>query len=69
MHFLVFVNLPTPQVTEHSDELHSLHTGTLIYKIIYHYVSSSAHQTPNFLNPEFQFPQFKVLQRVFFFLI
>ena len=24
-------------------------------------VSRSAHQTPNFTNPEFQFPQFKVL--------
>ena len=33
------------------------------------YISRSAHQTPNFPNPEFQFPQFKVLQSVFFFLI
>ena len=31
--------------------------------------SRSAHRTPNFPNPEFQFPQFKVLQSVFFFLI
>ena len=31
-------------------------------------ISSSAHQTPNFTNPEFQFPQFKVLQSVFFLL-
>ena len=23
-------------------------------------ISCSAHQTPNFMNPEFQFPQFKV---------
>ena len=25
-------------------------------------LSRSAHQTPNFTNPKFQFPQFKVLQ-------
>ena len=31
-------------------------------------ISRSAHRTPNFTNPEFQFPQFKVLQSVFFFL-
>ena len=30
------------------------------------YISLSAHRTPNFLNPKFQFPQFKVLQSVFF---
>ena len=29
-------------------------------------LSRSAHRTPNFTNPEFQFPQFKVLQSVFF---
>ena len=29
-------------------------------------ISRSAHRTPNFTNPEFQFPQFKVLQSVFF---
>ena len=37
--------------------------------IIYYffaYISRSAHQTPNFTNPEFQFPQFKVLQSGFF---
>ena len=28
--------------------------------------SRSTHRTPNFTNPEFQFPQFKVLQSVFF---
>ena len=27
--------------------------------------SRSTHRTPNFTNPEFQFPQFKVLQSVF----
>ena len=32
-------------------------------------ISRSAHQAPNFTNPEFQFLQFKVLQNVFFFLI
>ena len=32
-------------------------------------LSRSAHRTTNFTNPEFQFPQFKVLQSVFFFLI
>ena len=32
-------------------------------------LSRSAHQTPNFTNSELQFPQFKVLQSVFFFLI
>ena len=31
------------------------------------YLSRSAHRTPNFPNPGFQFPQFKVLQSVFFF--
>ena len=29
-------------------------------------LSCSAHRTPNFANPEFKFPQFKVLQSVFF---
>ena len=29
-------------------------------------LSRSAHRTPNFTNPEFQFPQFNVLQRVYF---
>ena len=29
----------------------------------------SAHRTLNFTNPQFQFPQLKVLQSVFFFLI
>ena len=32
-------------------------------------LSRSAHQTPNFTNPKFQFPQFKVLQSGSFFLI
>ena len=31
-------------------------------------LSRSAHQTPNFTNPEFQFPQFKVLHAKCFFL-
>ena len=31
-------------------------------------MSHSAHRTPNFTNPEFQIPQFKVLQSVFSFL-
>ena len=31
-------------------------------------ISSSAHQTTNSMNSEFQFPQFKVLQSVFIFL-
>ena len=30
--------------------------------------SCSAHRTTNFTNPEFQFPEFKVLQSVFIFL-
>ena len=30
-------------------------------------LSHSAHGTTNFTNSEFQFPQFKVLQSVFFF--
>ena len=29
-------------------------------------ISRSAHRTLNFVNPKFQFPQFKVLQSVFF---
>ena len=32
-------------------------------------LSRSAHGTPNFMNPEFQFPQFKVLQSVFIFFV
>ena len=32
------------------------------------YTSHSAHPTTNFTNPEFQFPQFKVLQSVFIIL-
>ena len=32
-------------------------------------LSRSAHRTPNFTNPEFQFPQYKVLQSFFFLLI
>ena len=35
--------------------------------LIKYLVSPSAHQTPNFTNPEFQFPQFKMLQSVFSF--
>ena len=30
------------------------------------FLSRSAHRPPNFTNSEFQFPQFKVLQSVFF---
>ena len=43
---------------------------TFIYfiKLLY-YLSRSAHRTPNFMNPELQFPQFKVLQVSFFFNI
>ena len=33
------------------------------------YSSRSPHQTPNFMNPEFKFQQFKVLQSGLFFLI
>ena len=33
------------------------------------YLSRSAHRTPHFTNPEFQFPQFKVLQSIFLFLM
>ena len=29
-------------------------------------ISRSAHQTPNNMNPKFQFPQFKVLQSVLY---
>ena len=32
-------------------------------------ISRSAHRTTNFMNPESQFPQFKVLQSVFIFLM
>ena len=31
------------------------------------FTSRSAHRTPNFTHPKFQFPQFKVVQSVFFF--
>ena len=37
---------------------------TSFYNFITHLLSRSAHWTPNFTNPEFQFPQFKVLQSV-----
>ena len=30
--------------------------------VVYKCLSCSAHRTPNLTNPEFQFPQFKVLQ-------
>ena len=33
------------------------------------FLSRSVHRTPNFMNSEFQFPQFKVLQTTSFFLI
>ena len=36
------------------------------FEFLYFLISRSAHRTPNFMNPEFQFPQFKVLQSVFF---
>ena len=35
--------------------------------VFWRHLSPSAHRTPNFTNLEFQFPQFKVLQSVFFF--
>ena len=41
---------------------------TLMRFLKLYVLSSSAHRTPNFMNPEFQFPQFKVLQSVFLFL-
>ena len=37
-------------------------------KFVNKYISRSAHRTTNFMNPEFQFPQFKVLQSIFIFL-
>jgi hypothetical protein len=40
-----------------------------IQHIIEILLSRSAHQTPKFTNPEFQFPQFKVLQSGFFFVM
>ena len=39
---------------------------TSFYHFITHLLSRSAHWTPNFTNPEFQFPQFKVLKSVCF---
>ena len=41
------------------------HEGWYFYLLVifgWDFSSRSAHQTPNFMNPEFQFPQFKVLQ-------
>ena len=35
----------------------------------FYFFSRSAHRTPNFMNPEFQFPQFMVLESVFFFFL
>ena len=57
-----------------------LHTGILICPLypvhtipknvqVLILISRSAHRTTNFMNPEFQFPQFKVLQSVFIFFI
>jgi hypothetical protein len=42
--------------------------GLIMLKKYHLILSYSAHQAPNFTNPEFQFPQFKVLQSVVFFL-
>ena len=36
--------------------------------LIFLLISCSAHQKTNFMNPEFQFPQFRVFQSVFIFL-
>ena len=38
-------------------------------KAVFLLLSRSAHRTPNFTNPEFEFPQLKVLQIIFFFFI
>ena len=46
-----------------------LHLDTEISKYFLYHVSRSAHQTPDFTNPKFQFPQFKVLQSGFFFFL
>ena len=35
-------------------------------KSVWRLLSRSPHRTTNFTNPEFQFPQFKVLQSAFF---
>ena len=35
----------------------------------YHYLSRSAHQTPNFTNPEFQFPNLRYCKVFFFFFL
>ena len=57
------VNFPKPAKTK------------LIYKnfqpiaIFNCFLSHSAHRTTNFTNPEFQSPQFKVLQNVFIYFL
>ena len=38
----------------------------LFEHIFSQFLSHSAHRTPNFMNPQFQFPQFKVLQSILF---
>jgi hypothetical protein len=42
--------------------------GCIIFSLLGLFISRSAHQTPNFTNPEFQFPQLKELQSGFFLL-
>ena len=46
--------------------LDTFQTTMVLFRFIMH-ISRSAHRTPNFMNPECQFPQFKVLQSVFSF--
>ena len=41
----------------------------ILGKVFVIIISRSAHRTPNFTNPEFQFPQLKVLQSVFLFFL
>ena len=57
----------------HKPKAHAHRQVTISFKTAktaeYQQLSRSAHRTPNFTNPEFQFPQFKVLHRGFFFLI
>ena len=49
--------------------MHSNRYVFQIFRQITTLISRSAHRTPNFTNPEFQFPQFKVLPSGFFFKI
>ena len=61
---LEFVSYPLVKLTTY---IFSRIFRIRIFEFSTKYLSRSAHRTTNFTNPEFQFPQFKVLQSVSIF--